>query len=575
MGERGRSLDSRYNRKSDSDRSSHSFYSDGDSSHASDHSPTASTQSTNTVEKSNKEQNLKSLARYQATKQLVSKYAPSKRGIRWGFRSQSLNREPPAKDISLVTKKVLSARLQKINELQNELSELHVKLDEREKENRALKRLQYRQEKALHKFEDTENEISKLLARHNDDIRILRDRLRKSQDREQTTERKLRTAEDELYKVRGTVQKLKQVAEDRHLLERVELAKRLAVAENRLADSEKRIKDLERNLELSNSSFQRQLHSEKKKLNETQEKNKALQEEVNQLHQKLKEKERELDARNIYVNRMLKPSPKKDADKWEKEESEKKMKENSLWQEKEERAKAETGIYSLDNGMKNSEKAEEEKRKENLLAKMYEIDRETQMSLKMSPQEHTLQTYFEKSKCLYQFSEAPKKLSNGFLENDLHNMVTKGVVEEQENTEASSSSTYLTFGSYVPSFGKVTVRPNWLNQKSHKSEEPAKENFSLNINQERKLNLMEQLFGHSVHTITPAKINDLDSFQEDHGTNNGFQDKSTKVKGDSNLFLSEEKSFHPKRHHLQHTASRSAVKAFDYLEDEIEEVLLK
>uniref|UniRef100_A0A8C4W8K7 Lebercilin LCA5 n=1 Tax=Gopherus evgoodei TaxID=1825980 RepID=A0A8C4W8K7_9SAUR len=233
---------------------------------------------------------------------------------RWGFRSQSLSRDSPAKDIDLVTKRVLSARLLKINELRNELTELHIKLDELQKENRALTRLQYRQEKALNKFEDTENEISQLLARHNNEIRILRERLRKSQERERTTERRLKDSEDELYRTKNSLQKLKKLSEDKHLAERDELAKKLASAENRLDESEKRIKDLEKSLELNNSSFQRQLQSEKKKVHEAQEENKALQEDLQQLNQKLKEKERELDAKNIYANRMLKPSPKKETD---------------------------------------------------------------------------------------------------------------------------------------------------------------------------------------------------------------------------------------------------------------------
>lgn len=173
--------------------------------------------------------------------QFYSKYAPSKR-TRWGFYSQSLTRESPAKDISLVTKRVLSARLLKINELRNELTGLRVKFDELQKENRVLKQLQYRHEKALHKFEDTENEISQFLARHNDEMRILKERLRKTQEREQTAEKKLKASEEELFKVKSSLQKLKKLAEDKNLPERDELAKKLAIAENRLEDSEKKNK---------------------------------------------------------------------------------------------------------------------------------------------------------------------------------------------------------------------------------------------------------------------------------------------------------------------------------------------
>ncbi|XP_068793723.1 lebercilin isoform X2 [Struthio camelus] len=315
MGERVRSPDSEHDRKSDEDKNSDSYYSDEDNaSHSSGRSPTLSCQSTNQGKKDHKTQTSDSLVQYQATKKLDSKYAPSKRGTRWGFRSQSLTRDSPAKDIDLVTKRVLSARLLKINELRNELTELHIKLDELQKENRALKRLQHRQEKALNKFEDTENEISQLLARHNNEIRILRERLRKSQERERATERRLKDSEDELYRTKTVLQKLKKLSADKHLAERDDLAKKLAYAENRLEDTEKRIKDLEKNLELSSSSFQRQLLSEKKKVHEAHEENRILQEEMHQLNQRLKEKERELEAKNIYANRMLKLSPRKDMD---------------------------------------------------------------------------------------------------------------------------------------------------------------------------------------------------------------------------------------------------------------------
>ncbi|NXS11383.1 LCA5 protein, partial [Neodrepanis coruscans] len=313
MGERVRSPDSERERESDEDKSSDSCYSDeGDVYRSSSQSPALS--SPNQEKKHHKTQTSHSLLHYQATKKLDSKYAPSKRGARWGFRSQSLTRDSPAKDIDLVTKRVLSARLLKINELRNELTELHIKLDELQKENRALKRLQHRQEKALNKFEDTENEISQLLARHNNEMRILRERLRKSQERERATERRLKDSEDELYRTKTVLQKLKKLSTDKHLAERDDLAKKLAHAESSLEDKEKRVKDLERNLELSGSSFQRELQAKKKKLYEAQEENRVLQEELHQLNQKLKEKERELEAKNIYANRMMKLSPRKDMD---------------------------------------------------------------------------------------------------------------------------------------------------------------------------------------------------------------------------------------------------------------------
>uniref|UniRef100_A0A8C6XI34 Lebercilin LCA5 n=1 Tax=Naja naja TaxID=35670 RepID=A0A8C6XI34_NAJNA len=533
---------------------------------------------------------------FAATKQFYSKYAPSKR-TRWGFYSQSLTRESPAKDISLVTKRVLSARLLKINELRNELTGLHVKLDELQKENRVLKQLQYRHEKALHKFEDTENEISQLLVRHNDEMRILKERLRKTQEREQTTEKKLKASEEELFKAKSGLQKLKKLAEDKNLPERDELAKKLAIAENRLEDREKKIKEFEKKLDLSSSSFQRQLHSMKKKFYEAQEENKIIQEEVQRLKQKLKEKERELDAKNIYANRMLKHSPKKHDDisprkkgkyyinsyiqnceEWEKEESDRKKKENSDLLENE-KVKIETEVYMSEKGTQNHDRTEEERRKEILLAKMHEIDRKTQNNINMASEELTTDTVtvpytLEKNKRLHQLSETTEKVSNGLPEPDRFSTVVKEEIQKPQSTDITCTNNDVIFGSYVPSFGKGSGRPSWLNQKIDFLDELTKENVGLDTKKERKSNLMEQLFGSSANTITPPKRND---FQQDSNTNNGFQAKGTMVniKHDTDLFFSEGKNFIPQRQRLQHTANRPAVKALDSLEDDIEEVLLQ
>ncbi|XP_072711439.1 lebercilin isoform X2 [Ciconia boyciana] len=684
MGERVRSPDSEHDRKSDGDKNSDSYYSDEDNaSHSSGQSPTLSYPSTNQEKRDHKTQTSNSLVHYQATKKLSSKYAPGKRGTQWGFRSQSLTRDSPAKDIDLVTKRVLSARLLKINELRNELTELHIKLDELQKENRALKRLQHRQEKALNKFEDTENEISQLLARHNNEIRILRERLRKSQERERATERRLKDSEDELYRTKTVLQKLKKLSADKHLAERDDLAKKLAYAESRLEDSEKRIKDLEKNLELSGSSFQRELHSKKKKMYEAQEENRVLQEELHQLNQKLKEKERELEAKNIYANRMLKLSPRKDMDiiqrkrannqnikkgvqltkgvqtsgyfspveflpeselvcgdtvnkkegilpkieketqdkgwkeqadllrqdqdrekeeklkrfqeiqaleervqklhdEWEREEYDKMKKESSFLLDKEEKAKMETEIHKPEVERESSEMLEERRKREFLLAKMQEIDRETQNVTNMKPASQAPLTNtarksdsLEKKEKTNQFFEIPGKVTNGFPVDDSQDDATRAQGQKQRNLRTVDLSSELAFGSYVPSFGKTSGRPSWLTQKSDNLEENVKENADFNSNKEKKSSLMEQLFGSSASTILLSKNNDTTPFDIDWDSSNILlvdKNSKVKVKEDNELF-GEGRNLN--RHRLQHTTSKPGVKTLGSLEDEIEEVILQ
>ncbi|GAA6089946.1 lebercilin [Tachysurus ichikawai] len=229
-----------------------------------------------------------------------------------GLRSQSLGKDAPPKDLDLVTKRLLSARLLKISELKNALGELQLRTDELQRENRLLKQLQLRHEKALHRYSDTESEISQLLSRHNNETHVLRERLRRTQEKERMAERRCVEADAQLQRCRDQLHKLQQLADDQRLGEREELARKLVHAQVKVQESERRVKELEKNMELSTGSFQRQLASERKKTHDALQETQTLREEINKLSTKLKERERELDTRNIYANRMLKGASKKD-----------------------------------------------------------------------------------------------------------------------------------------------------------------------------------------------------------------------------------------------------------------------
>ncbi|XP_017562871.2 lebercilin isoform X1 [Pygocentrus nattereri] len=243
-------------------------------------------------------------------------YHPQQRSS--GFRSQSISKDTPPKDLDLVTKRLLSARLLKISELKNALSELRVHADELQRENRLLRQLQLRHEKALQRYSDTESEISQLISRHNNETHALRERLRRSQERERTAERSYREADAQLQRCRSQLQKLQQLADDQNLGEREELSRKLTHAQAKAQESERRVKELEKNMELNNGSFQRQLASERRKTHEALQEAQTLREEVERLSAKLKEKERELDARNIYANRILRTTSKKESENFTK-----------------------------------------------------------------------------------------------------------------------------------------------------------------------------------------------------------------------------------------------------------------
>uniref|UniRef100_H3AZT6 Lebercilin-like protein n=1 Tax=Latimeria chalumnae TaxID=7897 RepID=H3AZT6_LATCH len=209
-----------------------------------------------------------------------------------------------------VVQRILSAKAHRIKQLGSEVSDLQQRLEEAVLENKLLKRLQYRHVKALGKFEDVAGDLPLLIAKHNNEVRTLRDLLRKARERDRSMSRKLKETEVQLLSTKDNLQQLQKLSEDKNLAEREKLIQQLSDVTEKLVINCKRIQELEKSSELKNNTFTRQLAVESRKSHEAQELVKILQSEINLLGLKIKEKERELDIKNIYTNRILKASKK-------------------------------------------------------------------------------------------------------------------------------------------------------------------------------------------------------------------------------------------------------------------------
>ncbi|XP_036099238.1 lebercilin-like protein isoform X1 [Molossus molossus] len=204
------------------------------------------------------------------------------------------------------THRVLSARLHKIKELKNKLSDTHRKMEATVIENQFLKQLQIRHLKAIGKYETSQNTVPQIMVKHQNEVKNLRQLLRKSKEKERTAARKLREADRELLKTKDALQALQVLSEDKSLAEREELTERLAILTTKMEANDKKIQSLEKQLRLNSKAFHRQLAVENQKTLAALTAKQTLQTEVKHLQQKLKEKERELDIKNIYTNRILK-----------------------------------------------------------------------------------------------------------------------------------------------------------------------------------------------------------------------------------------------------------------------------
>lgn len=106
----------------------------------------------------------------------------------------------------------------------------------------STRQLQVRQEKALQRYDDTESEISQLLSRHTNETHVLRERLRRSQERERAAERRMKDSEEKLQRSQATIARLKKLVDQRELIARDELSRRLEEEKTRAQEAERKIK---------------------------------------------------------------------------------------------------------------------------------------------------------------------------------------------------------------------------------------------------------------------------------------------------------------------------------------------
>ena len=113
----------------------------------------------------------------------------------------------------------------------NQNNELKQNIIETSEENRLLKKTQRRADKALQKFEHQESDLPNLIQRQNNEVRSLKDQLRKWREKFEKTDRYLRDAEDELEKSKLKLKKLKSLADEKDLPERGDLNRKLNQSE--------------------------------------------------------------------------------------------------------------------------------------------------------------------------------------------------------------------------------------------------------------------------------------------------------------------------------------------------------
>ncbi|KAK3583929.1 hypothetical protein CHS0354_033715 [Potamilus streckersoni] len=228
------------------------------------------------------------------------------RGRGKGRRSRQgrISQEPKVDNI---TQRVMSARRLRINELKNQLEELNTIIRDLKEENKLLKKTQLIQEKSLNRFESRESDLPQLMERHNNEMKMLKEQLKKTKEKYDRTDRYLRDAEDELEKMKSKLKKYKELAENKDLLERDELNQKYRAAEIDLEEKDVKIKELEKYIANLQKNHRHEIGIEIARQKDSNKQLQHLQEENVRLNEVIKEKQKEIEMKNIYSSRAIKP----------------------------------------------------------------------------------------------------------------------------------------------------------------------------------------------------------------------------------------------------------------------------
>ncbi|XP_053676423.1 uncharacterized protein LOC128726631 [Anopheles nili] len=183
-----------------------------------------------------------------------------------------------------VRHRVMSARMLRLKQLQNQLEVANLHIAELTKDNRYLKALQKRQDSALSKYENSNAELPKLLHSHAEEVRTWQTKYRNLQNQYKELDKKLKTKDSHILTITDQNKHLMQLNKDKHLEERERLADRVRYLENRLMEKDNDAKLLARRLQLETKNFKAQMQQEVLKQREMAQKVERSHQEINRLN---------------------------------------------------------------------------------------------------------------------------------------------------------------------------------------------------------------------------------------------------------------------------------------------------
>ncbi|XP_065075286.1 lebercilin-like protein [Ochlerotatus camptorhynchus] len=206
-----------------------------------------------------------------------------------------------------VRHRVMSARMLRFKQLQNQLEVAHHQIAELTKDNRLLRALQKRQDSALSKYENSNAELPKLLHSHAEEIRTYQTKCRNMLNQNKELLNKLKHKDAHILTITDQNKHLIQLNKDKHLEDRERLAERVRDLEARLIEKDNDNKLLVRRLQLESKNFKGQLQQEVFKQREIAQKLERAQHEIQRLSSVIEIYEKRTPSTLLKNSYLMKP----------------------------------------------------------------------------------------------------------------------------------------------------------------------------------------------------------------------------------------------------------------------------
>lgn len=130
----------------------------------------------------------------------------------------------------------MSAQRLKNNDLQNRIAEMSMAIEKLKEENRTLKRVHHREEAALKRLENQDNDVARLIRNHMEESNALKDIIKSVKNDNQRINKMLIDKDEEIRTLKKRHDDMKKIMSDKKLLDSAELSKKLEHSETLLKE---------------------------------------------------------------------------------------------------------------------------------------------------------------------------------------------------------------------------------------------------------------------------------------------------------------------------------------------------